>query len=610
MDRHSFHIILFLLFCQASAFAQLDSLQQLPEVILADARLVHFSKGFKLEKIEDSLVRRTPASLTETLRYNSSIYFKENGYGMVSSPSFRGTNAAQTAVIWNGININSNFTGQTDFNIISPLNYDDISVRSGGGGVQYGSGAVGGSVHLNNNISFDDQDVTNIGMRFGSFGTLGGNVSTSKTWGDHFLNVGVDFESSENNYDYVGKDKKNAHGEFLKFTAKINEGRKIRRGLATWNSEYSYSDRNFSGSLNTIGRDGYKDINTRNLWQIRQQYGLFKTIAKAAHLFEQYRYYPDSERPKYSQGRAHTFLGGIESEVLLGKNIRLNGKVEYTYVDAEGENIGNQERKTLSTVFLMNHKLSRKFRYGINFRKEFFNDFENPILFSADAKWNLIDGYALRFNGSKNYRVPTFNDLYWYAGGNYELKPETSYQIEIGHEFNFGKFKIDLATYYISSENMIKWVPASGSLWKPSNISTSQNIGLEVKGNYEFQLRKDQHLSMQLLYSYTDAKDLDKDMQFIYVPFHKGNASLNYRFKNLSSYLQGIYTGMAYTTTDNSDSVEASTIFDFGIQYRISARSDIAIGGSIRNIFNSYYENVAYRPMPSRNFQVFLNINI
>jgi iron complex outermembrane receptor protein len=610
MNRHSFHIVLFLLFCQASAFAQLDSLQQLPEVILADARLVHFSKGFKLEKIEDSLVRRTPASLTETLRYNSSIYFKENGYGMVSSPSFRGTNAAQTAVIWNGININSNFTGQTDFNIISPLNYDDISVRSGGGGVQYGSGAVGGSVHLNNNISFDDQDVTNIGMRFGSFGTLGGNVSTSKTWGDHFLNVGVDFESSENNYDYVGKDKKNAHGEFLKFTAKINEGRKIRRGLATWNSEYSYSDRNFSGSLNTIGRDGYKDINTRNLWQIRQQYGLFKTIAKAAHLFEQYRYYPDSERPKYSQGRAHTFLGGIESEVLLGKNIRLNGKVECTYVDAEGENIGSQERKTLSTVFLMNHKLSRKFSYGINFRKEFFNDFENPILFSADAKWNLIDGYALRFNGSKNYRVPTFNDLYWYAGGNYELKPETSYQIEIGHEFNFGKFKIDLATYYISSENMIKWVPASGSLWKPSNISTSQNIGLEVKGNYEFQLRKDQHLSMQLLYSYTDAKDLDKDMQFIYVPFHKGNASLNYRFKNLSSYLQGIYTGMAFTTTDNSDTVEASTIFDFGIQYRISARPDIAIGGSIRNIFNSYYENVAYRPMPSRNFQVFLNINL
>lgn len=610
MDRHSFHIILFLLFCQASAFAQLDSLQQLPEVILADARLVHFSKGFKLEKIEDSLVRRTPASLTETLRYNSSIYFKENGYGMVSSPSFRGTNAAQTAVIWNGININSNFTGQTDFNIISPLNYDDISVRSGGGGVQYGSGAVGGSVHLNNNISFDDQDVTNIGMRFGSFGTLGGNVSTSKTWGDHFLNVGVDFESSENNYDYVGKDKKNAHGEFLKFTAKINEGRKIRRGLSTWNSEYSYSDRNFSGSLNTIGRDGYKDINTRNLWQIRQQYGLFKTIAKAAHLFEQYRYYPDSERPKYSQGRAHTFLGGIESEVLLGKNIRLNGKVEYTYVDAEGENIGNQDRKTLSTVFLMNHKLSRKFSYGINFRKEFFNDFENPILFSADAKWNLIDDYALRLNGSKNYRVPTFNDLYWYAGGNYELKPETSYQVEIGHEFNFGKFNIDLATYYISSENMIKWVPASGSLWKSSNISTSQNIGLEVKGNYEFQLRKDQHLSMQLLYSYTDAKDLDKDMQFIYVPFHKGNASLNYRFKNLSSYLQGIYTGMAYTTTDNSDSVEASTIFDFGIQYRISARPDISIGGSIRNIFNSYYENVAYRPMPSRNFQVFLNINI
>lgn len=154
MKQNVFHIIFMLLLCTASAFAQLDSIQQLPEVMLTDAKLVQFSKGFKLEKLNDSVIERNSSSLTETLRYNSSIYFKENGFGMVSSPSFRGTNAAQTAVIWNGININSVFTGQIDFNTISPLNYNEIAIRSGGGGVQYGSGAVGGSIHLNNSYSF------------------------------------------------------------------------------------------------------------------------------------------------------------------------------------------------------------------------------------------------------------------------------------------------------------------------------------------------------------------------------------------------------------------------------------------------------------------------
>ena len=55
-------------------------------------------------------------SFTELLRQNTSLYFKEQGAGMTSSVSFRGTNASQTAVLWNGININSQTTGQTDFN--------------------------------------------------------------------------------------------------------------------------------------------------------------------------------------------------------------------------------------------------------------------------------------------------------------------------------------------------------------------------------------------------------------------------------------------------------------------------------------------------------------
>ncbi len=610
MNRRGLHILLFTFLCQAVAFGQLDSIQELPEVVLADRQLINFSKGFKLEKLADSIVKRNPASLTDVLRYNSSIYFKENGNGMVSSPSFRGTNAAQTAVIWNGININSVFTGQTDFNTISPFNYNEISIRSGGGGVQYGSGAVGGSVHVNNNFSFDEADRTEFGMRYGSFSTLGGNAATTKTWGDNYLNVGVDFISSDNDYDYVGKNKKNLHGEYLRFTATLNQARRLNRGVVSLNSEYSYNDRNFSGSLNTIGRDGYKDVNTRNLLQLRQKYGRFNTTARVAHLFEHFRYYPDSEGIVFSEGRANSLIGGIESETMLGKAIKIMAKVEYTLIDAQGDNTGNNERRTFSVVMLMNHKLSKNFNYGINLRKDFSNDFENPFLFSADAKWTLSQSYALRLNGSKNYRVPTFNDLYWYAGGNYKLKPETSYQVELGQEFHFGNFIVDLAAFYISSEDLIKWVSGNGSLWRPSNISKAQNFGVEAKANYGIRFNKHQKLDIQLLYSYTNAEDKEKQKQLIYVPSHNANFLLNYGFKNLSAYFQGMFTGKAFSTTDNSDFVEASTIFNLGVDYSFSTIPNISIGGRIKNIFNTYYENVAYRPMPSRNFQIFLNFNI
>ena len=610
MKRNGFHIILAFFLCTVSTHAQLDSIQQLPEVMLTDSKLVHFSKGFKLEKLNDSIIERNATSLTETLRYNSSIYFKENGFGMVSSPSFRGTNAAQTAVIWNGININSVFTGQTDFNTISPLNYNEISIRSGGGGVQYGSGAVGGSIHLNNSFSFEKIDTTQVMLNYGSFTTIGGNASTTQTWGDHYLNVGVDFLSSENDYDYVEKNKTNTHGQFLRFAANVNEARRLKRGVVTWNSEYTYNDRNFSGSLNTIGKDAYKDIATRNLWQLQQKFGVFDTKASVAHLFEQYRYFPDSEKPFYDEGNANTFIGALQTEILLQKKLRINGKVEYSYTNAEGDNVGENSRKTLATVILLNHKISEKFNYGINFRKEFLNDFDNPFLFSADAKWNISKEYALRLNGSKNYRVPTFNDLFWFAGGNVDLQPETSYQMELGQEFSFGKFKADIATYYISSEDLIKWVPGNGGIWEPVNINKTRNYGAEVTFNYSIKLLSHHTLSIAANYSYTKAEDLEKEKQLIYVPFHKVSGTIQYNFKTFLIYFQGLYNGEAYTTTDNSAAVKAYKIFNLGTEYTFPSNPQITLGGRLKNIFNTYYENVSYRPMPSRNIQLFLKFNI
>lgn len=610
MKQTRLHIFTVFLLCTSSVFAQFDSIQELPEVILADAKLIHFSKGFKLEKLNDSVVARNATSLTETLRYNSSIYFKENGFGMVSSPSFRGTNAAQTAVIWNGININSIFTGQTDFNTISPLNYDAISIRSGGGGVQYGSGAVGGSIHLNNNISFNKTNSTQFGVRYGSFSTVAGNASTTQSWDNHYLNVGVDFISSENDYEYVGKNKTNNHGEFLRFSAKVNDARKLKNGIASWNSEYSYNNRNFSGSLNTIGKDAYKDINTRNLWQIQQNLGVFDTKISLAHLFEEYRYYPNSEIQSYDGGKANTFIAALQTEVFLLKKLRLNGKLEYNYVTAKGENVGDNSRKTLAAAVLLNHKISEKISYGLNLRKEFLNDFENPFLFSVDAKWNVTSKYALRLNGSKNYRVPTFNDLYWYAGGNIDLQPETSYQVEIGQEFHFGKLKADVAAYYISSKDLIKWIPSSGGLWVPVNINKTKNYGVEVNLDYAIKFNQENKLSLNANYSYTKAEDLEKEKQLIYVPFHKAGGMLQYQLKSLSAYVQGLFNGEAFTTTDNSDSVDSYSIFNLGVDYTLSFNPNVTFGGRLKNVFNTYYENVAYRPMPSRSIEIFLNFNI
>jgi vitamin B12 transporter len=111
-------------------------------------------------------------------------------------------------------------------------------------------------------------------------------------------------------------------------------------------------------------------------------------------------------------------------------------------------------------------------------------------------------------------------------------------------------------------------------------------------------------------YSYTKAEDLDKESQLIYVPFHKTVATLQYNFGKFSGYAQGLFNGEAFTTTDNSNVVEAHTLLNIGAEYTLPFQQSLTFGGRLKNVFNTYYENVAYRPMPSRNFELFLNFKL
>ncbi len=596
-----------ILFCATQSYAQLDSVQYLDEVIIIDSKLNEYSDGYKLITITDTLIERNSASLTNLLRYNSTIYFKENGFGMVSSPSFRGTNATQTAVIWNGIAINSSLTGQTDFNTIAPNSFSSIIIKSGGGSTQYGSGAVGGSIHLNNNVSFSDQKQNKLKVLYGSFSTWEGNFKTIQSNKESYFDLGVDFISSKNDYQYIGKNRKNENGEFIRFNVSLNTGIKFKKSTLIWNSNYFLGDRNFSGTLTAPSMDNYKDASTRNLisWKTNAS-KLFSTL-KGAHLFERYHYYPDKNKSLFFEGKTNTFIGDYMLEYHFSKNVKISSVINYTFIDAEGSSIGKNTRNTLATVILLNQQLTDKFSYGIQLRQEFLNDFDNPFLVSLDGKYILNSWYIIKFNTSKNYRVPTFNDLYWEQGGNIDLNPETSYQTEIGNDFSWGNFQMKINGFYISSVDLIKWQPNENGQFSPVNIQETENYGIEFSGAFNKQI-KEHHFSVLVNYVYTSATDKEKNKQLLYVPFHKITGLVNYNFKQFSFYYQLLYNGEVFTTTDNVGTVEAHSVSNIGLEYEIINKSHpINLGIKINNIFDIYYENVAFRPMPNRFYQLFLN---
>ncbi|MFY7811126.1 MAG: TonB-dependent receptor, partial [Flavobacterium sp.] len=91
----------------------------LDEVIVSDLYTHKYRNSIVKKELNDTL-SKNQTSISSTLQSFSSAYIKENGRAMVASVALRGTTASQTALVWNGININSQLTGQTDLNTINP----------------------------------------------------------------------------------------------------------------------------------------------------------------------------------------------------------------------------------------------------------------------------------------------------------------------------------------------------------------------------------------------------------------------------------------------------------------------------------------------------------
>ena len=173
-------------------------------VYIFDRHLYDAEKTQTISTINSEDFKKNTTSLSDVLRFQSFIYIKENGRGSVSSPSFRGTTAQQTAFVWNGININSIFLGQGDLANLNLLGYDYLDIKSGGGSVIYGSGAIGGTVHMNNKILFNKGLKNSLFVEYASFQTLNSSLKTS--FSDEKLSIQFSATHSQSQNEYDQKD--------------------------------------------------------------------------------------------------------------------------------------------------------------------------------------------------------------------------------------------------------------------------------------------------------------------------------------------------------------------------------------------------------------------
>lgn len=601
-------LFLILFVCQF-ALAQNDSIQYLEEVKISDALLKHFSSSQSVQKLSDSIINKNQASLTSLLNYNTVIYFKENGLGMVSSPSFRGTTAQQTAVIWNGININSQLNGQTDFNTLTTLDFKNITVRAGGGSAIYGSSAIGGSIHLNNELSFANQFQNELRINYGSFNTYGINYKVNVSDEKFSFQASITRNASDNDYEYVDSDAKNLNGQFYNTSFSSAFGYKINRNnYLKLYSQIFDGERHFSVIFPSEVKTKYQDFNTRNLLEWGSFFGKFTSKTKLAVLTEKYKYFANIASDSHTFGEIKTYIGKYDLAFDVNEKIKLNTVLDYTRNDGNGSDIRNKKREIGSTSFFLKHIVTDKFMYEASVRKEFTDNYKSPLLFSIGANYAFTDFYTLKLNGSKNFRVPTFNDLYWQPGGNENLRPESSYQAELGNDFHYKNFRLTLTGYIIDIDDMLRWVPMGG-VWTPENTNKVKTYGGEAILNWSKNFGKHQFL-LNGTYAYTVSENVETKKQLIYVPYHKTTSSLAYNYKKFSADYQFLYNGEVFTRSDNNSryNLDAYFVSNVSVGYDFGQKNTYQLGFQVLNLFNEKYASVESRFLPGRNFNMYLTL--
>lgn len=606
------YFIIYLLFlCNYLGYSQ-ENDTVLDTVFLTAKKLKDKSVGQPIITLNKTLLANYRPQLTEVLQFETPIYFKENGFGMVTSPSFRGTTAQQTAVVWNGININSAFLGQTDFSLVNTQNLSEILVRPGGGSSQFGTGAIGGVIYLNNHLKLGQDNSHDIRTSYGSFNTI--NVSSNHDISGEktHLQIGASYVDSDNDYSYLNSDRHNENGQFYNLNVSINGLYQLdHKNSFKLYSNWANSDRHFSIVESSQTRNKYTDDNWRFLGEYQHQSGKDQSTVKVALINENYRFYPEIDsREGSSNGIGWTYIANYNYQMQF-KKLLMNFGAEYNLATANGSNFDNIKRNTGSINGFLKHKLATNFIYQATLRGELNEGYKSPILFSVGTSWQPLPQYALKTSISKNYRTPTFNDLYWPGIENTDLKAESSMQYELSNTFTFDNLKFGLTGYYNDIKDLIRWLPYLGDMWQPINTNSVRSYGLESHANYGFNYQEHE-FNLNALYSYTVSKNNETGYQLMYVPYHKATLGVSYKFKVISVRLNTVYTGEVFSHSDNNpdEILDDFLVTNLTANYAFGNKKAWTVGAGINNLFNNDYKTMAYRPMPGINYQINLTLKL
>ena len=569
-----------------------SSLTYLPEIQVVSASRRHTSSvtlPYALSVVNlPSQSANMPRSTPEALNLVPGVFVQKTNHGG-GSPFIRGLTGNQTLILIDGIRMNNStfrYGPNQYFNTIDPYSIQKIEVLRGSGSVQYGSDALGGVIQVFTNdpvFSYKKQ--------------LGGSVN-ARYWSGNMEKTGsgaLDFSSSKLAFsgivsakdfgDLVGGDttgrqspsgytETDAHlkaiwkvsksteltlaNQFVQQKGvdvfhkvrlenyKINEMALQKRNLSYLKLEIKSSDQvfhqlNITASLNNTleERNSQKNtslisnhetdkVSTANL-----SVELFSTLSNSWTANSGTEFYQDRIKS------ARKNINGQDGSIKMLRGLYPDNSA---YLNA--------------SVYTIHHIAFGRFnmeagaRY--NWLKASLTDKDlgqisvspNAFVFNAAVNYTLNQ---LHFYGSFNsgYRAPNIDDMgtlgivdFRYELPSYKLKPEKSYNSEMGYKYALENWNLGMALYYNRLNNLINRIQ-TGQVIDGYKVYRKENTEkANIKGAEGFlEWKANRLLTVDCFASFNYGQNLTKSEPLRRIPPFNGHVSVKYNL--FKFYLKG-----------------------------------------------------------------------
>lgn len=575
----------------------------------------------QIQKIDSLSIRMSGAvTLADLLERQAGVYVSNYGPAGINSVSQRGMPSRHTQVMWNGISLNSQVVGSCDLSTVPAFMLSDVEVSSSGS-ANYGSGAIGGQIQLGTS--------PNMGITASqAVGTIGQRITTLEggtKQGDWQIFARGLYESSDNDFDYQDPFSSKTLTRQNNYQDQLGLGGGVvgEIGETSIESQFWWLDME-------RGVPGQATAPTRNAWQDDLQ---FQWMTDITHpLTEQLEtgltgyinrqeidyFNPSTDLESLTQTSEYRIRLPLEWEISEMLELKFAG--ESSLVEVESTNFEDTERRTTQTAnFSVIWQPASRLRLYPSARFDHYSDFGSAWSVSLGGNYELLeDQLFARVYASRDFKAPTFNDLYWPESGNPDLNPETANRLESGLYFKRSgiiALRFDALGFISRLHDGIEWRPVN-DLWRPSNVQEINASGIELETTlltyiWGFSL------DWTNRYSYTRSRygagHENEGNQLRFMPKHNFNTQLKLNRGPVSISTGWFGVGRRFSSSENiqQDSVDPYHEWDVAVSWDDEIRGvDVGLRWNMNNTLDHRYDAVPNYPVAGRRHMVTLSLGL